>query len=116
MANVAPGEDSKTVWSSESGDLRKQSQTPVNTRPLPPRQQTAYLHRDKSGRGGKVVTLVRNLVLTDEDLKSLAKTLKQACGSGGTVREDAIEIQGEQRERVAEVLRKLGYKVKIAGG
>jgi translation initiation factor 1 len=74
------------------------------------------LHRDKSGRGGKVVTLVKNLVLSEDDLKELSKKLKQACGVGGTVKDGAIEIQGEQRERIAEVLQKLGYKVKIAGG
>jgi translation initiation factor 1 len=62
------------------------------------------------------VTLVKNLVLTESDLTALAKTLKQSVGSGGTVREGVIEIQGEQREKVAEVLRRLGYKVKLAGG
>ncbi|MEW6402634.1 MAG: hypothetical protein AB1649_12595 [Chloroflexota bacterium] len=74
------------------------------------------MHRESSGRGGKVVSIVKNLVLSDEDLKSLAKKLKQECGTGGTVKDGVIEIQGEHRERMAEVLRKLGYKVKIAGG
>lgn len=83
---------------------------------LPPQQQTVYLHRDKSGRGGKVVTLVKNLVLAEDALKSLAKTLKQECGSGGTVKDGVIEIQGEHRERIAAVLERLGYRVKIAGG
>jgi translation initiation factor 1 len=62
------------------------------------------------------VTLVKNLVLSAEDLKALAKELKQACGTGGTIKDGVIEIQGEQREKIAEVLRRLGYKVKIAGG
>jgi translation initiation factor 1 len=75
-----------------------------------------YLHRESSGRGGKAVTLVKNLVLAADDLKALARKLKEACGTGGTIKEGVIEIQGEQRERIAEVLRKLGYKVKIAGG
>jgi translation initiation factor 1 len=83
---------------------------------LPPRQQTVYLHRESSGRGGKAVTLVKNLVLSAEDLKSLAKRLKQECGTGGTIKEDVIEMQGEQRQKIAVVLQKLGYKVKIAGG
>jgi translation initiation factor 1 len=46
----------------------------------------------------------------------LTKTLKQSCGSGGTVKDGVIEIQGDQREKISEVLRKLGYKVKLAGG
>jgi translation initiation factor 1 len=49
-------------------------------------------------------------------LKSLAKQLKQVCGTGGTFKDGIIEIQGEHRERIAEALKKLGYKVKIAGG
>lgn len=113
---MSPSE-SRTVWSSEQGDQRRQSEKKAAVaQSLPPHQQTAYLHRDSKGRGGKGVTLVKNLVLTESDLNALAKTLKQAVGSGGTVKDGVIEIQGEQREKIAEVLRKLGYKVKMAGG
>jgi translation initiation factor 1 len=108
--------ENRTVWSSEDGDLRKQTQFTSPARSLPPQQQTVYLHRDKGGRGGKIVTLVKNLILTEDDLKSLSKQLKQACGTGGTVKDGVIEIQGDQRPKIAEVLQKLGYKVKIAGG
>jgi translation initiation factor 1 len=62
------------------------------------------------------VTLVKGLVLSEGDLITLAKKLKQACGSGGTIKNGIIEIQGEQREKIADVLRQFGYKVKIAGG
>ena len=89
---------------------------PLTRYHLPASGQTAYLHRESNGRGGKPVTLVKNLKLSAEDLKSLAKKLKQECGTGGTVKDGIIEIQGEQRERIAEVLKALGYKVKIAGG
>ena len=106
----------RTVWSSDQGDLRKQEAKPQKGKSLPPQQQTAYLHRDSKGRGGGTVTLVKNLVLSDEDRRALARRLKQICGSGGTIKDAVIEIQGEQRERIAEELRKLGYKVKIAGG
>ncbi|MEW6086110.1 MAG: translation initiation factor [Chloroflexota bacterium] len=115
--------NTKTVWSSEQGDLRKKD---LNLTPSPsperrggfppPQQQTIYLHRESAGRGGKAVTLVKNLVLSAEEMKSLAKGLKQECGAGGTVKDGVIEIQGEHRERIAGVLSKLGYKVKIAGG
>lgn len=106
----------KTVWSSNSGDIRRQSQSSSGRSSLPPQQQTAYLHRESSGRGGKAVSLVKNLVLSENDLKALAKRLKQDCGTGGTIKDGIIEIQGEHREKIAEVLQKLGYKVKIAGG
>ena len=108
--------NSKTVWSSEDGDLRKKEPTTSHAKSLPPQQQTAYLHRESGGRGGKVVSVVKNLILTEDDLKALAKKLKQECGTGGTVKDGVIEIQGEHRQRMAEVLTKLGYKVKIAGG
>ena len=106
----------RTVWSSEQGDLRKQSQDSAHSRSLPPQQQTVYQHRDSSGRAGKAVTLVKKLILSEEDLKALAKKLKQECGTGGTIKDGVIEIQGEHREKIAAVLQKLGYKVKIAGG
>mgnify|MGYP002397952114 CR=1 FL=1 len=111
----------KTVWSSESGDLRKKDLTP-NPSPtkrgesLPPQQQMIYLHRESSGRGGKAVSLVKGLILSEDDLKTLAKKLKQECGTGGTIKDGIIEIQGEHRQKISEILIKLGYKVKIAGG
>ena len=113
--------NNKTVWSSDQGDLRKKDLTPSPSpkrrgESLPPQQQTVYLHRESSGRGGKVVSLVKNLVLSDEDMKALAKKLKQECGTGGTVKDGMIEIQGEHRQKMAVILQKLGYKVKIAGG
>ncbi len=106
----------RTVWSSDQGDLRKQESRGRVVKSLPPHEQTVYLHRDSKGRGGKAVTLIKKLVLSDDDMKELAKKLKQLCGSGGTVKDDMIEIQGEHREKIADELRKLGYKVKIAGG
>jgi translation initiation factor 1 len=108
--------DRKTVWSSENGDLRKQDHKPTLVTSLPPQQQTVYLHRESKGRGGKGVTLVKGLVLSEGDMSVLAKALKQACGSGGTIKDGVIEIQGENREGIADTLRKLGYKVKLAGG
>ena len=110
--------NSRTVWSSEQGDTRnnKEQKTAVVLKSLPPEQQTVYLHRESKGRAGKGVILLKGLVLTEADLTTLAKTVKQVCGSGGTVKDGVIEIQGDQREKIAEILRKLGYKVKLAGG
>ena len=106
----------KIVWSSDQGDLRKKEEKSASTKSLMPQQQTAYLHRDSKGRGGKSVTLIKNLVLSEEDMKALAKRIKQDCGVGGTVKDGVIEIQSEQREKIAGILQTLGYKVKIAGG
>ncbi|HKI55393.1 MAG TPA: hypothetical protein VJ987_14810 [Anaerolineales bacterium] len=111
-----PKNNSRTVWSSSDGDQRKKEQRSGNVKSLPPQQQTAYLHRESGGRGGKVVSLVKKLVLSEDDMKFLAKKLKQECGTGGTVKDGMIEIQGEHRQKMSDVLQKLGYKVKIAGG
>ncbi len=108
--------DSKTVWSSEDGDLRKKDEKPAIVNSLPPQQQVIYLHRESKGRGGKGVTLIKGLALSEGELSTLAKKIKQTCGTGGTVKDGVIEIQGEHREKIADTLRKLGYKVKVAGG
>lgn len=111
-----PLDDRPTVYSTSSGDLRKPPKKTPAMRSLPPNQQTAYLHRESKGRGGKTVTLVKNLTLSENDLKALSKTLKQACGTGGTIKDGIIEIQGDHREKIAAVMIKMGYKAKVAGG
>ena len=111
-----PKDNNRTVWSSSQGDLRQKSPQSDSTKSMPANQQTVYLHRESKGRGGKGVSLVKNLVLSEKELKALAKKLKQACGSGGTVKAGVIEIQGEHRKKIAEVMGKMGYKTKIAGG
>jgi translation initiation factor 1 len=112
---MSPNE-SRIVWSSEAGDLRKKKEASLSTASLPSNRQTAYLHRDSKGRGGKGVILIKNLLLSEEDMSALARRIKQACGTGGAVKDGMIEIQGGNRERVAQILVKLGYKVKMAGG
>ncbi len=83
---------------------------------LPVKQQTAYVKRDRKGRAGKTVTVVYGLQHNPATLKELLGVLKTYCGAGGTVKGDDLEIQGDQRDKVAEKLFELGYKVKLAGG
>jgi len=83
---------------------------------LPARQQTAYVQRDRRRRAGKTVTVVSGLQHNPATFKDLLRTLQTACGAGGTLREGEMEIQGDQRDKVAEKLRELGYKVKLVGG
>jgi len=70
--------------------------------------------REKGARGGKSVTVVRGLPAGD--LNEVGSDLKRHCGSGGTVKNGAVEIQGDHREKVAAHLRSRGYTVKLAGG
>ncbi len=83
----------------------------AGTAPVPVRI-VARLRTEKSGRGGKTVTVVSGLPENDEFLKELSQELKRACGTGGTVVDGGVELQGDLRERVREVLMKRGYFVK----
>jgi len=74
------------------------------------------IRRESKGRGGKTVTVVSGLPLTGEPLMQLAKTLKQSCGTGGTVKDGKVEIQGDHVDRLMAELAKKGYRVKRAGG
>jgi protein-tyrosine phosphatase len=77
---------------------------------------TAKVGRETAGRRGKGVTTVFDLPLDESELRELAAVLKRRCGTGGTVKGGRIEMQGDQRERIAAELEKLGYQVKRVGG
>ncbi|NJM93758.1 MAG: translation initiation factor [Cytophagales bacterium] len=82
---------------------------------LPPAQQTLRVQIDRKQRGGKSVTLVTGFVGREMDLQALGKLLKTKCGVGGSAKDGEIVVQGELREKVAELLAKEGYKVKKVG-
>ena len=77
---------------------------------LPPAEQKPRISLEKRPKG-KTATVIANLVLSNADRKALAKELKNACGSGGTDRDDAIEIQGDQREAVRKHLAARGWRI-----
>jgi translation initiation factor 1 len=77
-----------------------------------PAKIVAKLRMEKKGRGGKTVTVVYDLPNNEEFLKALARDLKRACGTGGAVVENTVEIQGDLRDRVRDALAKKGYVVK----
>src|SRR5262245_30861145 len=81
-----------------------------------PRDGVVRLLRDKKGRGGKTVTLITGVPGSPAALAELTSELKRQCGTGGTLRGDVIEIQGDFRARLKESLEKRGYTVKVAGG
>ena len=83
---------------------------------IPPQQQNPRVFRDRKGRGGKTVTIVRDLQLSPTDLTALGKKLKKLCGAGGAIKDGNIEVQGDHRETIAAELVKLGYQAKTAGG
>lgn len=108
----------RVVWSSDPAPSAPDAQPTFSAaaRPLRGTKQVARLLRTRKGRGGKVVTLIEGLVLAASEREALASELRRACGVGGTVRGDAIELQGDLRERPAELLTERGYLVKLVGG
>lgn len=83
---------------------------------LAPAKQNLRVWLDRNHRGGKTVTLVKGFVGSEDDLKELAKELKNRCGVGGSAKDGEIIIQGAHRERVLEILLAKGYRAKGAGG
>ena len=87
-------------------------------RPAPPLPSDGVvrLFRDRGGRNGKTVTVIRGLPERGPALEDRVAQMKRICGAGGTLKDGTVEIQGDHRERLAEHLRALGYTVKLAGG
>jgi len=110
------------VYSTESGRMCPVCRRPVAQCECKSRNAVAAgdgivrVSRQTKGRGGKAVTLVHGLTLDEPALSSLGKQLRTACGSGGTVKEGVIEVQGDHCERVIELLKLQGWTVKRAGG
>jgi translation initiation factor 1 len=110
------------VYSTDSGRMCPACRRPVGectcnkTKQGPGSDGVVRIFRETKGRNGKSVTLIRGLALEPAALALLGKQLKTACGSGGTVKEGVIEVQGDHCERVMGFLRTQGWIVKRAGG
>ena len=83
---------------------------------LTPKEQNLKVQLSRKGRKGKTVTVIEGFQHTPDTLTKLAKELKAKCGSGGTVKEQTIEIQGEHANQLLDLLKQKGYRVKRAGG
>ena len=114
--------NSQLVYSSEQGRICPKCRFP--TAKCCCKQQEARtkgdgivrIQRETKGRKGKGVTLITGVPLAGDELKKLAKKLKQKCGTGGTIKNSVIEIQGDHRELLLTELKKFNWTVKIAGG
>ena len=102
------------VYSSSDGDMRKARPADVTRA----RETTGRVKvkRETSGRRGKAVTTIYDVPLADDGLKELAGRLKKRCGVGGSAKDGVIELQGDHRTVVVELLRADGYQVVLAGG
>lgn len=90
--------------------------SPAETKPKKNRGRVDII-REKSGRGGKTVTVVKGFVgIGLPEKEQLAKAMQKSCGTGGTVKDGQIEIQGDKREEVARILTEAGFRPVFAGG
>ena len=121
--------NSQLVYSSDSGEIKQggkqgkkgkqqqQKQQQQKQKQNPTRNDgIARLRRDTKRRGGKTVTTIDGLPLDAGALKELGTELKRLCGTGGSVKDGVIEIQGDHRDKLALELEKRGFKAKLAGG
>lgn len=109
------------VYSTDSGRMCPQCRQPLGqcicrAPALPTGDGIVRVSRETKGRGGKAVTVVKGVLLDASALAELGKQLKAACGTGGTVKDGVIEVQGDHCERVMQLLKAQGHTAKRAGG
>lgn len=111
---------SRKVYSTETGDMRKHDeadeQKAQDETRLAGLDGIVRIKRETAGRKGKGVTTLHGIPLASDELKALMQALKKRCGSGGSLKEGVIEIQGDHRETLRAELERRGYTVKLAGG
>jgi translation initiation factor 1 len=115
--------NSRLVYSSASGRFCPNCNKPIAkcvcrkpTAASTPSDGVVRVGRETKGRKGKGMTLISGVPLPTEELKKLAKELKQKCGTGGTLKDGVIEIQGDHRDALIEMLKTKGWTVKRSGG
>ncbi len=121
-------ENSRLVYSTDSGRTCpecakpiakcrcKQKKTTPKQPPIYPDDGIVRIRREVKGRKGKTVTAVFGIQLDAKELQNFAKTLKKHCGTGGSVKDGVIVIQGDHQETLLQAIKKQGYRVKLAGG
>ena len=115
----------RLVYSTDSGRINtcptcglpyKQCRCDQSTQSTRKSDGIVRVRRERKGHGGKTVTVIDGVIGSDAELTTLAQQLKKLCGSGGTVKDGVLEIQGDHCDKVMAKLSELGYKVKRAGG
>lgn len=104
--------DLDIVFSTDQGRIKPKTKASS----IPKGDGVVRVGRETKGRRGKGMTIITGVPMAPNELRSLAKTLKQKCGTGGTVKDGVIEIQGDQRDFLISELQEMGYTVKRSGG
>ena len=122
MDHMTRKETSRTVYTTETGRVCPNCGRPVagcvckKQTARPQGDGVVRVGLEKKGRGGKTVSVITGLRGSDDDLRELASELKRRCGTGGTLKDGVIEIQGDHRDTLVEALKARGQTVKKVGG
>lgn len=114
--NNPPNRSANRIVYSEFGTSSNSEAFDRPTPELPPNQQNVRVQTSRAGRKGKTVTIITGFQTSPETLNALLKQLKSQCGTGGTIKDDTIEIQGDHKQKILQILLQLNYKAKISGG
>jgi translation initiation factor 1 len=114
-------EDNPTVYSTTTGRICPKCGKPISSCACLKKVQikgdgVVRIFRESKGRKGKTVTIITGISLNEQGLRSLHSDLKRICGSGGSVKDGSLEIQGDHRDSIFTELKNRGFQVKIAGG
>lgn len=105
-------DNSRLVYSTESGRIKQEENKPLRTKG----DGIVRIQRQTSGRKGKGVCVISGIELDDVEMDKLTAELKKKCGCGGSLKDGVIEIQGDKRELLKQLLEAKGMKVKLSGG
>jgi translation initiation factor 1 len=111
-SHIQKSSDSSLVYSTQTGRIKQDD----SAKDITPSDGFARVRRETKGRKGKGVITISGLGIDAKALKELAKKLKKTCGTGGSVVGEVIEVQGDKREQIKQVLESNGFKVKFIGG
>ncbi len=112
---ISMNQNSRLVYSTDKGRVSPSSQK-SGPSPLPVKDGIIRIGRETKGRKGKGMTTIAGLPGGEAELKIIAASLKRCCGSGGSVKDNTIFIQGDHRTTLKDELTRQGYRVKLAGG
>ena len=111
-----PDEKSKLVYSTDRPVSRKEKPIETPQASVPAAQQKVTVRLDRKGRGGKTVTVIDGLKISQKKMEELLRQLKSKLGTGGTIKEKSLEIQGDHLEIVMSALQTMGFSPRRSGG
>lgn len=114
MAKLIKKEEGNIVWSDCGDKTAKKTSDQIDE--VRPAEICLKIEIQKNKRGGKIVSVIKDLPHNPEYFKKLLKKMKSALGTGGSFKDDSLEIQGDHRDKMSEFLHKQGFKVKLSGG